>query len=373
MFVGPTGTGKSKYISNKLLNGIDADKYVPVFISFSARTSANQTQDIISAKLDKRRKGVYGPPLGKKCLIFVDDLNMPAKEIYGAQPPIELLRQWMDHGNWYDRKDTSKIDIVDIQFLAAMGPPGGGRNLITPRFLRHFNQIAIDSFEDETMQQIFSSIMEWHFQRSKDFSTAIRSLGNSLVAATMRVHKEALQNLLPTPAKTHYTFNLRDFSRVIQGLTLSSPAVYRSSSSMIRLWIHEIYRVYYDRLVAEEDRLWLFSCLKDTAKDCLQVELQDLLAHLLPQGCSTLAEEHIRYLMFGDFIPTATIRQQKIETGITDETTLPDLKVFLAHLSHLSNPPPYRDESTPSSLTLLRSRISASQNSASTTASARPR
>lgn len=124
-----------------------------------------QTQDIIDSKLDKRRKGVLGPPLGMTCVIFVDDLNMPAKETYGAQPPIEILRQWMDHGGWYDRKENTFRQLVDVQFVAAMGPPGGGRTSITQRYVRHFNLLNFVPFSNESLQRVFGTILEWSLQR----------------------------------------------------------------------------------------------------------------------------------------------------------------------------------------------------------------
>ena len=59
--------------------------------------------------MEKRTKGVYVPIGGKKLLTFMDDFNMPAKDTFGSQPPLELIRLWLDYGFWYDRqKQTQK-------------------------------------------------------------------------------------------------------------------------------------------------------------------------------------------------------------------------------------------------------------------------
>jgi dynein heavy chain len=258
--VGDTGTGKSVTLQEKLMSGMNPDLYSPVMVTFSAQTSANATQDIIDAKMSRRRKGVFGPPLGHKFIVFVDDLNMPSKETYGAQPPIELLRQWMDHNGWYDRRDKEKsfMEIVDVQFVAAMGPPGGGRTRITQRYVRHYNVLGFVPFDNHSLERVFNAIMGWSTVKHAE---PIKAILPSVVSATVDLYSTVLNELLPTPMKSHYTFNLRDLSRVFLGMHQAPPMNVPAVNSYIRLWAHECARVFQDRLVSDEDRLWFTNAI----------------------------------------------------------------------------------------------------------------
>ncbi|TMW52680.1 hypothetical protein DOY81_002259 [Sarcophaga bullata] len=203
LVIGPTGTGKSAIITSNLLAMPRTTNLVNI-VNFSARTTAQLVQETIMSKLDRRRKGVYGPPLGKKCIIFCDDIAMPSKDTYGSQPPLELVRQWLDHGYWSDLTDTTKVELC---FMGAMGMQGGSKFYYFHVSIV-IHRCGVDSFEDATIIKIFTAIGDWHF--AKGYPEKVALLARGLAEAMVSVYRSAMRIFLPTPAKSHYTFSLID-------------------------------------------------------------------------------------------------------------------------------------------------------------------
>lgn len=140
--------------------------------------------------------------------------------------------------------------IVDISFIGAMGLPGGGRQIVTNRFLRYFNFIAFPELEDSSMKTIFKLILGTFveveyasFRLSQRFfsptdrahvSSAflrppphtrqaylpvpVLAVVEPIIDASIKLYNTLLKELLPTPAKPHYTFNMRDLASVVQGM-----------------------------------------------------------------------------------------------------------------------------------------------------------
>eukprot|EP00741_Cyanophora_paradoxa_P024938 tig00000056_g24072.t1 len=284
LLVGNVGTGKTS-VAQGVLNGLD-ETTSSLIMNFSAQTSSKRVQEIIEGRLEKRTKDVYAPTGGKRMVLFIDDLNMPAKDKFGFHPPIELLRLWHDYGFWYDRQKQVQKHVKDVQMMAAMGPPGGGRSAISNRFQSKFNLINV-TFPNETqLKRIYSTMINW---KLLDFEEEIKPLGDIMTNATYDLYNAVIENLLPTPAKSHYVFNLRDMSKVFQGLLRSTRQFYDSKESMIRLWVHECYRVFADRLTDDEDREWFRN------------KTNDLLNNMFSIGWNKLFKSGA-LSMFGDFM-----------------------------------------------------------------------
>ena len=151
------------------------------------------------------------------------------REKYFAQPPLELLRQWFDHGGWYERKPPCSFrTLIDTQLVAAMGPPGGGRNPVTARLLRHFHILSFTELSDESVGRIFTTILRAFFA-NKGFTEGVQLATQAVVEGTVQLYNSIRVELLPTPAKSHYTFNLRDLSKVVQGLMRATPGTCNDS------------------------------------------------------------------------------------------------------------------------------------------------
>uniref|UniRef100_A0ABM5EJD6 Dynein axonemal heavy chain 2 isoform X2 n=1 Tax=Pogona vitticeps TaxID=103695 RepID=A0ABM5EJD6_9SAUR len=249
LLVGPVGTGKTS-VAQGLLQTLDSTKWAVLVINMSAQTTSNNVQSIIESRVEKRTKGVYVPLGGKSMVTFMDDLNMPAKDLFGSQPPLELLRLWLDYGFWYDRAKQTIKYVKDMFLMAAMGPPGGGRTVISSRLQSRFNLINMTFPTDSQIRRIFGTMIN---QKLQNFDEAVKPLGNIITEATVELYNSVVQRFLPTPAKIHYLFNLRDISKVFQGMLRAHRDFHDTKASLTRLWIHECFRVFSDRLVDSAD------------------------------------------------------------------------------------------------------------------------
>ncbi|KAL7709827.1 dynein heavy chain cytosolic putative [Lotmaria passim] len=270
---GVTGTGKSLGVLNFLTNSRHvedpASAWESFSVVFSAQTRSKDVEDRLESKLYKTRSTALGPTPGKRAILFIDDINMPTPEIYGASPPLELLRQLITQRGFYDTHKSPAVfkEIHDLVMLAACGVPGGGRNEMTQRLTSRFHLICQPALSESSTRRIFGSLLHGFLQQWD--AEEIRGLSAKLVTATLACYERITKEKLPTPTRSHYTFNLRDMGKVIQGVMQTSPRVTTSVAAFHRLFLHEVSRTFHDRLVDAADRKWWWATLSDVSQSVL--------------------------------------------------------------------------------------------------------
>jgi dynein heavy chain len=218
-------------------------------INFSSATMPGMFQESIEVELDKRGGKSFGPPNNKKMTVFVDDISMPTVNTWGDQPTNEIVRQIIEMGGVYfldkDKRGDFKV-CEDLQYVAAMTHPGGGRNDIPNRLKRQFFAFNLVLPAMQSIDDLYGQMLRGRFA-APEFSAEACAVAHKLTGATIELWRRVKAKMLPTPAKFHYVFNMRELSRTFQGILLTPKDTIKTGGAVVpsadqalnllRLWI----------------------------------------------------------------------------------------------------------------------------------------
>lgn len=253
--VGGQGTAKTS-TAQMFFRTLDASETLVKRINFSSATTPFMCQTAIENELEKRGGRSFGPPGGKSMTIFMDDLSMPEVNAWNDQPTLEMVRLVIEFGGFCflekDKRGDFKV-CEDLQYMAAMQHPGGGKNDIPNRLKRNFYIFNVVLPSITSINDIYGQMLAGRFPTNK-YPEETLTVVNKLTAATIGLWRTMKDKMLPTPAKFHYIFNLRELSRVFQGIMLTPTATVKNGGyrceqklatfngggvTLARIWKHE--------------------------------------------------------------------------------------------------------------------------------------
>jgi dynein heavy chain len=277
LIVGSSGTAKTSIVL-QYTNAFNPEVRVLKKVNFSSATTAGMFQRSMEADIEKRQGKTFAPSGGRQMTVFLDDVSMPEINTWGDQPTLEIVRQVIeDKGMMFLEKDRrgEKMDIDSVCYVGAMNHPGGGRNDIPGRLKRHFFTMNCTPPSKSAIDNIYGSMLRGHLA---DYPEHLE-LVSSLTTATIDLWTKAKSKMLPTPSKFHYIFNMRDLSRIFQGVLLADiEGVGDSTGDFIKLWAHECERVLSDKLVSNVDKGWFSTALLKCVEQFFGEEMHSLIS-----------------------------------------------------------------------------------------------
>ena len=268
MLFGGAGTAKTVTVEN-FLASIPRQEMIEVEqrelmtfkkINFSFMTTPGLFQTALLDNMEKRQGKYYGPKRNKRLTLFIDDAAMPEINEWGDQITNEAVRQVVEEERLYSLEKAGElIHLVDLQFAGAMASPGGGKNDIPHRLKRHFSTFCVPLPSDYSLKHIFGVVLESRFtQGGPDgrYPEGVVAVAQSLTMMSLSFWKKIQGKMLPTPAKFHYNFNLRDLTKVMQGVCMANREAVTDECTLLNLWKHECCRVFSDKLNDARDKAW---------------------------------------------------------------------------------------------------------------------
>jgi dynein heavy chain len=138
-------------------------------------------------------------------------------------------------------------------------------------------QFCILSIPDPSARSLLNiyQVQLGRFFSENEFNIDIKLQLSNIVLASIVIYYRVFVNMLPTPKKSHYIFNLRDLSKLVKGMMQANPSSISTKENLIDLFAHESLRVFNDRFICEEDNDLLIHHLCETVNDYFKVSIRN--------------------------------------------------------------------------------------------------
>ncbi|KAK9469716.1 dynein heavy chain, N-terminal region 1-domain-containing protein [Lipomyces arxii] len=249
---GPPGSGKTMTLFNTLRKFANVEI---AGLNFSSATSPELVIKTFEQYCDyhKTHSGLMLTPkqVGRRLVVFCDEINLPVADKYGTQHAISFLRQLVEYNGFWRLSDRTWVELDHIQFVGACNPPtDAGRTELTQRFLRHSSLVMIDYPGDTSLHQIYGSFNAAILKSVP----SLRGYGDALTSAMVELYTSSQQRFT-TAQQSHYVYSPRELTRWVRGIHETiQPLSTLNLEGLVRIWAHEATRLFSDRLVTEEER-----------------------------------------------------------------------------------------------------------------------
>lgn len=297
---GDVAVGKTCMMRDLLSDKLPANCLANCF-SFTSMLSVSGTRNLLLSKLNKIRRTEYGLGGGRYCVNLVDDVSGAVARRPQVQLVFELLRQLLGYGYCYDVSELTEVFVRDVMFVLVVTSGKLGED-VPLRLLRHFNTYTVPAPTKDNIFRIYSNVLLANLKKNL-FAADVTGIVNSMVNATIDVYQAVMKTLRPVPSKLCYFFDMRDVSRVIAGCGLIQKESIDTKIMFIRLWVHEVLRVFGDRISHEGDKEWLYLRVRDAVKSNFKDSFEIAFDHL-PKFNGQLTKDSFGDFAFGNIMDT---------------------------------------------------------------------
>lgn len=266
MLCGPPGSGKTMTLFSALRKLPDMEV---VGLNFSSATTPELILKTFEQYCEFRKtpNGVILAPvqIGRWLVVFCDEINLPATDKYGTQRVISFLRQLVESGGYYRTSDMAWVKLERIQFVGACNPPTDpGRVPLSHRFLRHAPLVMVDYPGEISLKQIYGTYSRAMLKVVPNLVNYAEPLTDAMVLFYL-----ASQKRFTSDNQAHYVYSPRELTRWVRGIYEAiKPLEILSVEGLVRVWAHEALRLFQDRLVSEDEKVWTDENIDMTAMQC---------------------------------------------------------------------------------------------------------